>query len=143
MTTNLEFPVKIKISNVTAGVQTVAIYREDFAFELAAGKAIEFAVETLGQYEMYAKQSKGGIKVEVINNYDVESADLLVIETPAVITLTNTGKVPATFVPYRETFGAEIAVGDSLAFTVKHVGQVLYYLAQASEGLSVAEAAKE
>lgn len=72
-------------------------------------------------------------------------ADIITIKLPAVITLTNTnperGKA-IRFVPYRENFTTVIAAGDSVKLEATTAGQVLYYLAQATDGLEVTQEAK-
>lgn len=67
----------------------------------------------------------------------------ITIKLPAVITLSNTTSDRAIrFVPYRENFTTVIAAGDSIELEAETAGQVLYYLAQATEGLKVAQKAK-
>lgn len=73
-------------------------------------------------------------------------ADIITIKLPAVITLTNTnnpkGGKAIRFVPYRENFTTVIAAGDSVKLEATTAGQVLYYLAQKTDGLTVTQEAK-
>lgn len=64
------------------------------------------------------------------------------IKLPALVTITNTGSSAKGFVPYRENFTTYVAAGDSVILEAQTAGQVLYYLAQATEGLEVTHAAK-
>ena len=65
------------------------------------------------------------------------------IKLPAVITITNTTADKAIgFIPYRENFVTYLAAGDVVKLEAQTAGQVLYYLAQATEGLTVAQEAK-
>ena len=43
-----------------------------------------------------------------------------------------------SFIPYRENFSQEVAVGDDYEFEAKTAGQVLYYMAQDTNGMGVA-----
>lgn len=142
-TKTITTPAKMKISNTSATMsKTFVPYRENFNSTLAAGKSIEFEVERSGQVLYYLAQATEGLTVTQIENFDEASSNIIVIPTPATITLTNTSStVSKTFVPYRENFTTSIPAGDSVVLSVKTVGQVLYYLAQATEGLTVAYAA--
>lgn len=66
----------------------------------------------------------------------------ITISLPAVITLSNTSDRAIRFVPYRENFTTVINAGDSVKLEAQTAGQVLYYLAQATDGLTVEHAAK-
>lgn len=66
------------------------------------------------------------------------------IKLPAKVTLTNTtSDRTVRFVPYRENFTVGILAGESIELEAQTAGQVLYYLAQATDGLKVEQAAKE
>lgn len=65
------------------------------------------------------------------------------IVLPAIITITNTSTVSKTFMPYRENFTSTLAAGNTITLEVSNAGQVLYYLGQATDGLTVTQAAKE
>ena len=69
-------------------------------------------------------------------------ANTIEIKLPAVITMTNTSDRKIGFVPYRENFTTYIAAGDIVKLEAQTAGQVLYYLAQATTGLTVEQAAK-
>ena len=64
------------------------------------------------------------------------------IVLPAVVTLKNVSERAIGFVPYRENFTSYIAAGATVTLEAQTAGQVLYYLAQATEGLEVTQAAK-
>lgn len=65
------------------------------------------------------------------------------IKLPALVTITNTTADKAIgFVPYRENFTTYIPAGDVVILEATTAGQVLYYLAQATEGLTVSQAEK-
>lgn len=78
------------------------------------------------------------------------------IVLPAKVTITNTtnaskdsktgkydkGGRDIGFVPYRENFTVYIEAGKSLELEADTAGQVLYYLAQATDGLEVTQASK-
>ena len=79
----------------------------------------------------------------------------LEIVLPSVITITNTtdptkdeagkyikGGRDIGFVPYRENFTVYVKAGDVVKLEAATAGQVFYYLAQATEGLTVVEDAK-
>ena len=64
------------------------------------------------------------------------------ITLPAKVTITNTSDKAIRFVPYRENFTTVVAAGDSVELEATTAGQVLYYLAQATDGLTVTQVAK-
>lgn len=65
------------------------------------------------------------------------------IVLPAIITIANTSEKQIGFVPYRENFTTYIPAGETITLEAQTAGQVLYYLAQATTGLTVSQAAKE
>lgn len=69
-------------------------------------------------------------------------ADTVKIVLPAVVTLANTSDKAIGFVPYRENFTSYIAAGATIELEAQTAGQVLYYLAQATDGLTVTQTAK-
>lgn len=69
-------------------------------------------------------------------------AETITITLPAVITIVNTSDKAIGFVPYRENFTTYLPAGDTIVLEATTAGQVLYYLAQETEGLSVSHAAK-
>lgn len=64
------------------------------------------------------------------------------IKLPAVVTLVNGSDRAIGIVPYRENFTAYIPAGDTLKLEAETAGQVLYYKAQATDGLTFNQAAK-
>lgn len=73
----------------------------------------------------------------------------MTISLPANITITNTTSESAGnarvigFVPYRENFTSYVQPQDVVVLEATTSGQVLYYLAQATDGLTVTQTAKE
>ena len=73
------------------------------------------------------------------------------IKLPATVTITNTTKEPIVIVPYAQNFTVKIPGVDAeqvgvnvLAIDVLNsAAEVMYYLGQAREGLTVTQAAKE
>ena len=111
---------------------TFVPYKENFVYTVKAGDTIQLTATTVGQSFYYYKQ---GLAI------GDAVAPTVTITLPAKITLTNTGDKPVAFVPYKENFTQEIAVGDKFIIPATTVGQVLYYLLQAGEGLSVVQEA--
>lgn len=64
------------------------------------------------------------------------------ITLPAKIKLTNTSNRDIAFVPYKENFVTYIDAGSFVELEATTTGQVLYYLAQATDGLTVEQSAK-
>lgn len=129
-------PQVLKITNSTNRSVTFVPYRENFTTALAAGAAIEFTADTAGQILYYLKQSV--LTVEQLTAFEEAGDDnIKIIKTPAKMLITNTSKVTKVFMPYKENFTIEVKSGDSYNITVKTLGQVLYYLAQATDGLTV------
>ena len=128
-------PQVLKVTNNTNRSVTFVPYRENFTTALAAGATIEFTADTAGQILYYLKQSV--LTVKQLTNFEEASDNVKIIKTPAKMLITNTSKVTKAFVPYKENFTIEVKSGDSYNITVKTLGQVLYYLAQATDGLTV------
>lgn len=59
------------------------------------------------------------------------------IKLPAYVTLTNKTTGIVKFAPYKENFNTTLRGGEKLVLTATTVGQVLYYLMQASDSLKV------
>lgn len=139
---NVSAPAIIKISNVSDKVKTFQAYKENFMTNLVAGASLEFEVSTSGQVLYYLAQAVEGLTVETIADFTADDDSVIKLNTPALITLTNTtaDKIIG-FVPYRENFQYDIQAGDSVELTTTKPGQVLYYLAQATAGLSVTQEA--
>ena len=141
-TLTITLPVILKITNIGAHAQSFQPYHENFTVAVPAGVAVELEATTFGQYAYYMKQACEGLTVEKIAEFDVASASIIVIDVPAMVTLTNVSNRVKAFTPYRENFMVDIAAGDSIVLEASSCGQVLYYLAQADADLTVTEAAK-
>ena len=140
---DVKVPAILKISNTSNINIPFVPYRENFVTSLAKGKAIEFSVETSGQALYYLKQATNGLTVEQKTAFDSAADGLTIFEVPGIMTLTNTTeKGVRTFVPYRENFEVSIQGGDSYKIEVKNLGQILYYLAQETDDLTVKYAKK-
>lgn len=138
METVVTAPAIIRIANTSEFAKTFQAYKENFTTKLAAGQALEFEVKTSGQVLYYLNQATTGLTVEVVDDY-TEDDTTIKLNTPALITLNNTSAKIIGFIPYRENFQYDIAGGDEVQLTATNVGQVLYYLAQATEGLEVTQ----
>jgi len=68
--------------------------------------------------------------------------ETLNIVVPAVVTITNTSDREIRFIPYRENFSVPVAAGDVVKLEATTAGQVFYYLAQETDGLTVEQEAK-
>lgn len=141
-TLTIELPVIMKITNTGATAQAFQPYHENFNVVIPAGVAVELEATTVGQYFYYMNQATKLLTVEKINSFDTASATIIVIDLPAIVTLTNISNKVKAFNPYRENFMVEIAAGDSIELEATTAGQVLYYLAQADKDLTVSEVAK-
>lgn len=130
-------PAIIRIANTSEVAKTFQAYKENFTTKLAAGQALEFEVKTSGQVLYYLAQATTGLTVEVVEDYTSDDDTTTKLNVPALITLNNTSTKTIGFIPYRENFQYDIAGGDEVQLTATNVGQVLYYLAQATEGLEV------
>lgn len=138
METVVTAPAIIRIANISEFAKTFQAYKENFTTKLAAGQALEFEVKTSGQVLYYLNQATTGLEVTVVDAYTEDEATIK-LNTPALITLNNTLAKIIGFIPYRENFQYDIAGGDEVQLTATNVGQVLYYLAQATEGLEVTQ----
>ena len=141
METIVTAPAIIRIANTAEIAKTFQAYKENFTTKLVAGQALEFEVKTSGQVFYYLAQATTGLTVEVVETYTVDE-NTIKLNVPALITLTNTTDRKIGFIPYRENFQYDIAGGDNVQLTATNVGQVLYYLAQATEGLEVTQTAE-
>lgn len=131
-------PAKIKITNNSGVVKKFAPYKENFTVDVANGSTVEFEVKTSGQVLYYLKQKTTGLDVEVMSGeFDSASDTITVLNVPAKVTIANKSEKEIGFIPYKENFPYYIAKNDSVILTADNVGQVLYYLAQATEGLEV------
>lgn len=142
-TLTITAPAKIRIANTSSTMATTFVpYKENFTVALAAGKAVEFEVKTSGQVLYYLGQTATDLTVSVINSY-TSDADTTKLNVPAAIAISNTGSNSIGFVPYRENFPVYIEAGNEVDLTASNVGQVLYYLAQATDNLTVTQSAAE
>lgn len=140
-TLTITAPAKIRVANTNASLATTfAPYKENFTVALAAGKAVEFEVKTSGQVLYYLGQKTKDISVSIVTNY-TSDGNTTVLNVPANIAIINTGNKSIGFVPYRENFPVYIEAGNEVDLTASNVGQVLYYLAQATDNLTVTQSA--
>lgn len=133
-------PAIIRIANTAEIDKTFHAYKENFTTRLAAGKALEFEVKTSGQVLYYLAQATTGLTVEVVDAYTEDEATTK-LNVPALVTLTNESDRAIGFIPYRENFQYDVKAGDNVQLTTANVGQVLYYIAQSTEGLKVTQEA--
>ena len=138
--TKITLPATMKISAAAGEVVRFTPYKENFIVPVVGGESgssLSLKAETVGQYFYYLKQGF------IVNS---ETADI-VINSPAKITIKNNSSKVVSFIPYRENFSQEVAVGDSYEFEAKTAGQTLYYMAQDTNsmgtdgGLDVTQAA--
>ncbi len=141
-TITIKVPAKIKIVNTSDRAIGFVPYRENFVSSLAKGKTIEFPVDRAGQVLYYLDQTTDGLTVSQIASFD-SGENILVFETPAIMTIENTSTIVKAFQPYKENFTVDVVAGDKYEIEVSTIGQILYYLAQATDGLKVTYAKKE
>lgn len=134
---NITTPGVVKITNTSTLVKALAPYKENFITSLPANFVLELGVKTAGQALYYLGQATEGLTVVFEQSFSVSGVNEQIHSGDEKITLTNTSDRAITIVPYRENFEYSIAAGDTLEITAGTVGQVLYYLAQATEGLTV------
>ena len=116
---------------LTAGEKAVRFtpYKENFVTTVPAGYQLGLVANTVGQYLYYAKQ--GFVEGEATGDKKI------VINVPAKVTIKNNSAKVMNFIPYKENFQQELEVGQSCIFEAKTAGQVLYYIAQDTNGESV------
>ena len=145
-TLTIELPAVVKLTNVSENAIPFQPYHENFPVQIPAGQAVEFEVETCGQFFYYEKQAKDtGLTFEQLQAVEEEPAEgTIVIDLPSLVTLKNVEAFAVAFRPYRENFDVKIGVGDEIVLEAKTAGQVLYYLAQAqvNKGIEITFAAK-
>ena len=134
-TIEVKVPQILKIENKTENAVAFVPYRENFQAILAKNSAIEFEAETAGQVLYYLGQSK--VTVTKISAFDSESDDLTLIKTPMNAVIKNTSQLVKSFQPYKENFSVDVEAGDTYKIVVKTLGQALYYMGQATGGLTV------
>lgn len=81
-------------------------------------------------------------KIQIYNFLFIGERDFMAepIKLPAYVTLTNKTNGIVKFAPYKENFNTTLRGGETLVLTATTVGQVLYYLMQASDSLKVERA---
>lgn len=136
-TLNIATPVKFKMTNTAERAVSFMPYRENFVTTLIPQSVVEFSVDTAGQALYYLLQATQELTVEKIEAFDAADETTTVIELPALITITNTSDKVKSFVPYRENFSYDVKPGDAIELEATTVGQVLYYMSQETEGLTV------
>lgn len=127
--TKITLPATMKISAAAGEVVRFTPYKENFIVPVVGGESgssLSLKAETVGQYFYYLKQ---GFVVSSSGSADI------VINSPAKITIKNNSSKVVSFIPYRENFSQEVAVGDSYEFEAKTAGQTLYYMAQDTNGM--------
>lgn len=134
-TIEVKVPQILKIENKTENAVAFVPYRENFQAILAKNSAIEFEAETAGQVLYYLGQTK--VTVTKISAFDSESDDLTLIKTPMNAVIKNTSQLVKSFQPYKENFSVDVEAGDTYKIAVKTLGQALYYMGQATDGLTV------
>ena len=134
-TIEVKVPQILKIENKTENAVAFVPYRENFQAILAKNSAIEFEAETAGQVLYYLGQTK--VTVTKISAFDSESDDLTLIKTPMNAVIKNTSQLVKSFQPYKENFSVDVEAGDTYKIVVKTLGQALYYMGQATDGLTV------
>lgn len=134
-TIEVKVPQILKIENKTENAVAFVPYRENFQAILAKNSAIEFEAETAGQVLYYLGQSK--VTVTKISAFDSASDDLTLIKTPMNAVIKNTSQLVKSFQPYKENFSVDVEAGDTYKIAVKTLGQALYYMGQATDGLTV------
>lgn len=121
----IELPAKLVLEAKDRAARFIP-YKENFVTTIPAGKKLLLEATTVGQYLYYVKQG-----------FVVGTTGDIVINVPAKITIENKTDKSMNFIPYRENFQQEIAVGDKYVFEARTAGQVLYYLAQDTNGEEV------
>lgn len=146
-TLTVTLPAVVKLSNAGTTKVPFQPYHENFVAFVPAEGAVEFEVETAGQFFYYQEQAKNSKLVfKQLDAIEKEPAEgTIIIDLPALVTLTNVADHAVEFVPYRENFVVSIAEGDAVVIEAKTAGQVLYYVAteQVNKGIAVTFAAKE
>ena len=117
--TTLTNTMKFKLLN------TFVPYRETYTFTPADGGII-IGTTTAGQAFYYIAQGAQDVTSGVADP---------TYELPGNITIAATKTT--SFVPYHETFTYTVNAGDSVVIPVTTVGQVLYYIKQAVDGITV------
>lgn len=136
-TMDIQTPGVVKITNESNEVKTFAPYKENFVTGVPAGYVLELGVKTAGQALYYLQQATEGLSVVFEADYSDAGVDDAIHFKDEVITIANSSDKAIDFIPYRENFAFTVKAGDSVQIVADSVGQVLYYLAQQTEGLAV------
>ena len=126
----INLPATMKIEAKEKAVRFTP-YKENFVVPVAAGSSLALKAETVGQYLYYIKQ--GFVEDAAATKDTVD----IFINSPAKITVANNSTKTISFIPYRENFQQEVEAGEGYEFVVKTAGQVLYYIAQDTNGIEV------
>ncbi len=138
-------PAVIGLSNISgSNSATFLPYKENFKVAIPANTQLQIPAKTAGQVLYYYGQATKDISVEYLGEDftlgpNGNGTGVVYIALPAIVSLENTGDRKVGFVPYMENFTTYLNAGDSIEITANTVGQVLYYLAQATDGLSVSQ----
>ena len=145
----IKTPTIIRIENKSNLVKTFQAYRENFFTRLApldkngeGVNAIEFEVKTSGQVFYYLNQATTGLEVSTVESF-TEDDKTIKLNVPAKITITNNSDRKISFLPYKENFQFDVLAKDKVELVATNVGQVLYYLAQATDGLEIKQEAAD
>ena len=103
-------------------------YKENFVTPVDAGDTLWIKAKTVGQYLYYVKN--GFVAAAEVGTGDHD----IVVNVPATITIANNADKVMNFIPYRENFQVEVKPGESYEFEAETAGQVLYYMAQDTNG---------
>lgn len=123
---NITLPATMKLIAGAEGAK-FAPYKENFITTIKANSALVLKVDTVGQYFYYKNQ---GFVEGTAADGD------LVINVPAIVTIANNSGKAMNFIPYRENFQQVIEANEGYSFDATTAGQVLYYLAQDTNGLA-------
>ncbi len=134
-TIDIQTPSVVILRNVSETSKTFVPYKENFVTSMPADYSLELGVKTAGQALYYLQQATDGLTVS-FGETEEEVDDSIAYENE-VITMTNISDIDVDFMPYKENYSYTIKAGDTLKITADSVGQVLYYLAQATDKLTV------
>lgn len=132
-TINLKNWLKLEAKERTA---RFVPYKENFATPVAKGTSLYLKAYTVGQYLYYTKNGF----VDAGESAPTASETVTVINVPAKITIANNSDKVMNFIPYRENFQVEVKPEDSYEFEAETAGQVLYYMSQDTNDISINDA---
>ena len=105
-------------------------YKENFVTTVDRGDTLYLKAYTVGQYLYYTKNG-------FVDTNSTTAGSGIVVNVPAKITITNNSDKVMNFIPYRENFQVEVAPKDAYVFEVETAGQVLYYMSQDTNDISI------